>query len=1087
MVTCPSCGTRNAEGHRFCSNCGSPLEAARIEGERKFATFLFADVAHSTAIAEQMDPEDWTFVMNAAFGFMNMAVSRYGGTVSRLMGDAVLALFGAPLAHEDDAERAVRAALEIQQAADEYARTVKQRYGVDFRMRIGIHSGTAVLAFVGDAIRTEYTAMGDAANIAARLQSAAEPGTVLISAETHKLVSSQFEFRPRGSIEMKGKQAPVVCFEVVGVSAAPGKMRGLEGLASPLVGRESELVLLQEKLDALNAGTGSVIAILGEAGLGKSRLTAELRKIHASRGEETPVQWYETRAISYGQSIPYYPWRMLGRQLIGATDMDAAPAVREKLGQWVERLGLPGEAIAFYETLLAVDTQESRLALEAYSGEQMIERVAAAVTDGIRAAIGSGEAARPHVLVLDDLHWSDNASLELIAQVAALAAFMPLMVVCILRPRRKAASWQLVDRLDASLGSAFERIDLQPLAAADAGLLLGNLLDVRDLPESVRRQILDRSEGNPFYLEEVLRSLIDGGQIVEEEGHWRARREIIDAKIPETLAGVLSSRIDRLPETTKRVAQTASVIGRAFLHRVLESVCQSAPAQERVEHVEPHLAALSYEQLVRERTRDPEREYAFKHALTCEAAYDLLLKSRRRELHARTGQTLESLFADRREELAPILAHHFTEAEDYGRALEYSLRAAENAGKLSAAHEELEHRERTLKLLDRLPDATPELVIDAIVSWAIVRNRLNRFEGVLEQLGKAVQMARDRGDKRRLASALSWTGNIHMVTGFPSRSVPHLKEAEQLASELGDEKLLLLPLFITTWYLVDRDPEAAERALREVIDLARNSGIPGVEAHAMAERAVALSRLGEFEQAREQIEEALAAEPLAGSAVRQADINIAVAMAYYDMGEVEKGLEHARKGGEKAMSVNGFECACAGYLALGQGYRSQHELDRALHEFRRSLNIAERASTTALAGLSTLARGALAAAEVEQGAEGAVERLRRAVDDARASHDEYGTATLSEDLAGALIKLGRRQEAAAPLQVAMDYYGQAGMRPYLARALELAATIHEEAGRADDAARAREKAAEVRAPRPEEERPGASPVPIELEREVPGL
>lgn len=1063
MITCSNCGTKNADGHRFCSNCGALLEAARIEGERKFATFLFADVAHSTAIAEQMDPEDWTIVMNAAFGFMNMAVSRYGGTVSRLMGDAVLALFGAPVAHEDDAERAVRAALEIQEAAKAYARTVRQRYGVEFQLRIGIHSGTAVLAFVGDAIKTEYTAMGDAANIAARLQSVAEAGTILVSAETHKLVRGQFDFRARGLIEVKGKQAPLESFEVIGVKATPEKTRGLEGVSSPLVGRDREMNLLREKLFDLGK-TGSVVAIVGEAGLGKSRLIAELRRVNEASEEGKQAAWYESRAISYGQSIPYYAWRQLGRQILGTTDMDAASTVREKLRAFVDRLGLNADDLPFYETLLAVDGDESRLALQGYSSDEVVAGVAGAVVNAIKAAIGSNEAARRHVLVMDDLHWSDSASLELIAQVAALAAFMPLMMVCILRPRRQAPSWQLVDRLQASLGRTFERVDLEPLAPADAGALLGNLLDVKDLPESVRNRILDRSEGNPFYLEEVLRSLIDGGQIVRENEHWRARREIVDARIPETLAGVLSARIDRLPETTKRVAQTASVIGRAFMHRVLESVCHAAPPQERIDHLEPHLAALSYEQLVRERARDPEREYVFKHALTCEAAYSLMLKSRRRELHARTGKILEALFAERRNEFAPILAHHFLEAEDHRRAFEYSLLAAENAGKLSAAQEELEHREMALDLLDRMPDPGPVTMIDAIIAWTIVRNRLNRFEGVLDRLEKAVELARVAGDKRRLANALSWTGNIHMVTGFPSRSVPFLQEAEVLANELGDEQLLLLPLFLATWFHLDRDPRAAVNALDEVIELARRSDIPGVEAHAKGNRAVALARLGEFERAREQIAEALDAARRAGSVVREADVHIAVAAAYYDMGEFEKGIEHARIGAEKAFSVNGIECACAGFFNLGIGHRSRHELEKALNEFRKSLNIAELATTTALSGMSTLIRGSVAAAEFEQGSEEAIERLRVAANEASSANDAYGAATLSEELARALLQLGRHQEAEAPLERALGYYRQTGMRPYSARALELVAALHEQAGRPEEAKRAREEAAAMRLP-----------------------
>ena len=478
MLTCPNCGSANAETAKFCSNCGKPLEKQRaVEGERKFATVLFADVARSTAIAEQLDPEDWALIMNGAFAFMNASVARYGGTVSRLMGDAVLALFGAPITHEDDAERAVRAGLDIQAAAMDYAMGIRQRYGFDFELRVGINTGTAVLAFVGDQVKTEYTAMGDAANVAARLQSAARPGTVLISADTYKLVHALFDVVPLGPLEVKGKQTALEAFEVVGAKAVAGNLRGLAGLTSPLVGRDSEIESLTGRLEALQQQQGAVVALLGEAGLGKSRLIAELRKARDAQ-PDTPVEWFETRAISYGQAIPYYPWRQLGRQIVGGTDGDTAPAMREKLHDLIGRLGVGADNVPFLETMLAIDTEESRTALANLSGEAIVSGVAAAVVNVIKAALHRDDGARPHVIVLDDLHWSDMASLELVAQVATLAAFEPLLVICVLRPDRKAASWQLVDRLQASLGSAFERIELDPLPRGASRALLGPLVQI---------------------------------------------------------------------------------------------------------------------------------------------------------------------------------------------------------------------------------------------------------------------------------------------------------------------------------------------------------------------------------------------------------------------------------------------------------------------------------------------------------------------------------------------------------------------------------------------------------------------------------
>lgn len=1075
MQACLRCGYSNPDSAKFCANCGNALEQARpVQGERRFATVLFADVARSTAIAEQLDPEDWAAIMNGAFGFMNAAVSAYGGTVSRLMGDAVLALFGAPVAHEDDAERAVRAALEMQDAAMRYSERVTRAHGFAFDLRVGVNTGTAVVAFVGDAIKTEYTAMGDAANVAARLQSAAEPGTILISADTYRLVHALFDFRPRGHIEMKGKSAPVESYEVIGIKAAPGSSRGLEGLTSPLVGREREIGLLRDRLADLDRGIGSVVAIIGEAGLGKSRLIAELRQ--ARDALPKPPVWRESRAISYGQSVPYLPWRQLGRQIVGADDMDAAPAVREKIAAWVQRLGVRAEDIPFYETMLAVESEASRATLSTYSGDALVGGVAAAVVNAIKAIMHGRDGTTPYIMVMDDLHWSDSATLELIAQVATLAAFEPLLLVTVLRPDRKAASWQLVDRLQASLGASFSSIQLEPLAPQATSELLGNLLHIEDLPESIRRQILERSEGNPFYLEEVLRSLIDDGQVVREGEHWRATRAILQATIPDTLAGVLSARIDRLPDTTKRVAQTASVIGRVFQHRVLETVCREGPEPERIEHLEPHLATLSYEQLVREKSRDPEREYIFKHALTCEAAYDLLLHSRRKDLHARCGEALETLFADRRSEYAAMLAHHFEEAGDHKRTLAYARMAAENARRLYAVREEQEHRDRILSTLDKMDDARPDEVIDAILEWAWVRNRRGQYDGMLAQVERAVQIAREIGDKRRLARALAWNGNVHMLTGFPSRGFPYLEEARAVATEIGDDQVMLLPLFIATWALVERDPRSGEEKLAEVIEMARKQDVPDVLGHALAYRAIALTRLGQFDDAKALIDEAMALIPKIPSPVKQADVHIGLAMAYYDMGEIERGLEHARLGADLAMSANGIECACAGYFGVGRGELDSHRIDDALAQFRRSLKLAD---TAGMDYYINLIRAGVAEAEFEKGATDSIESLRNAIDSARGTDDLFVVATLAMPHARALLRLNRAAEAREPIASAVAYFRRMALKPYLANALNVSADVSEALGDPAAAAAAREEASglrdEIRLPPP----PPAAAMPAE--------
>ncbi len=651
-MNCPRCQTANPEGARFCLNCGNQLEASpRVEGERKYVTVLFADVVDSTGLGERLDPEQFAEIMNGAFAFLDASVTKYGGTVARLLGDAIIAFFGAPVAHEDDAERAVRAGLEIQAKAREYAQVTRRDYGVDFNMRVGINTGLAVLAAMGGEIRTEYTAMGDTTNVAARMQSAAMPGTVLISAETYHLVKELFEFKARGTTKVKGKSAPIETYEVVAPKAVPGKVRGLEGegLTSPLVGRAAEFRLVAEKVEAVREGRGAFVAVIGEAGLGKSRLLAEVRKAATaeSQGSRPRLSWLEGRALSYEQAVTYNPWRQVIRQAIHAKEGEAPEVVRERLRCDRDCCAMPGGDVSFLEVMLSVESEATLGALTGMEGDALVEHI----TQATRGYLCARAERKPTVIVLDDLHWADSASLELLLNVAELVEEWPLLIICLLRPDKDAPSWSGLERARSELGARYTEISLEPLGAAHAQELLGNLLYIEDLPESVRRLILDKSEGNPFFVEEVIRALIDSRHIVRENNHWRATREIVNVNIPDTLTGVLSARIDRLPENTKYVAQTAAVLGRIFAYRALTTVCEAAPPPERIEDVEPHLGVLTYEELVRERVHDPELEYIFKHALTQEAAYEALLIRRRKELHRRAGEVLERLYPEQRGEL----------------------------------------------------------------------------------------------------------------------------------------------------------------------------------------------------------------------------------------------------------------------------------------------------------------------------------------------------------------------------------------------------------------------------------------------------
>src|SRR5215212_6810836 len=1046
-TSCPHCETINPGGARFCLNCGNRLEAqVRMEGERKYVTVLFADVVDSTGLGERLDPEQVAEIMNGAFAFFNASVKKYDGTVARLLGDAILAFFGAPIAHEDDAERAVRAGLDIQAAAKEYAEAVRRDYGVDFGVRVGINTGLAVLAAVGDEIRTEYTAMGDTTNVAARLQSAAAPGTVLISADTYHLVKQLFEIRPRGGAMVKGKSAPIVTYEVLSPKAVPGKMRGLEGLTSPLVGRSAEFELVNETLEEVREGRGAFVAVIGEAGLGKSRLLAEVGK-SATSGEQ--VAWLEGRALSYEQAVTYFPWRQVVREAIGTQEGEAPEVVREKLHRDAICGAMPEGDPRYLEVVLSVESEATKEAVAALEGDALVERITTAVRGYLRARANL----MPTVIVLDDLHWADSASLELLLNVAELVESQPLLVICLLRPDKDAKSWSAMRRVRDELGTSYAEVVLEPLDDAHAQELLGNLLYIEDLPASVRNLILNKAEGNPFFVEEVIRTLIDSEYIVQENNHWRTTREIVNVTIPDTLTGVLSARIDRLPENTKHVAQTAAVLGRIFGYRLLKTVCAAAPSPEQIEDVEPHLGILTYEELVRERVHDPELEYIFKHALTQEAAYEALLIRRRKELHRRAGEVIEQLYPEQSSELSSVLAYHFRLGEEWQRAADYAMGAGAQAVKVYAMNEALEHYENAYRALQKVTEASPEQICDAILGWAFPALKLKPYQEVVERLEEAEKIAREIADESRLAWVLHWIGNAYISNGFPTRGMPALFESYQLAERLGDERLTLVASFWMTAAMIDRDPRGGLKQMDYVIEAARKYRRREVEAHALAKKAMAHARLGEFAEARDAVERAYEASRKADSVVNGADVALMSSQAFLDMGDVRSGLEHSQRGTEQALSANGLECAMYGHFCTGLSNlhsRNPVEAQRAFESALRLLtdNLFE------LQGSETVAnevRAGLAVARFLGGDTEAIEDMKRTLTNAEAIGDDYTVAFIAQALGEGYTQLGDFERAKQYLDTALDYYRRNDMKPYLARALQSLVYWYEKQSRGAEA------------------------------------
>ena len=676
---CAQCGSPLKPGARFCKKCGTPVSgqapsngemerlralqqaapadlkekirssSAQIEGERKPVTILFTDIVGSTALAEKLDPEEWKEIVSEAHRRVSQAVYQYEGTIAQLLGDGVLAFFGAPVTHEDDPIRAVHAALDIQAAIGKYAGELKGCLD-GFQMRIGLNTGTVVVGSVGSDLHMEYLAVGDAVNLAARLQSAAQPGRVLISANTARHVKAAFDLQDLGDISLKGKAETVAVFEVVRSKAVPGSGRGFEELYSPLVGRACELGGLREALEALVKGHGQIVAIIGEAGIGKSRLVEEARR--EGPGSQLEAHWIEGRSLSYGQTLSFWTITQLLSNDLGLSDGDPEVRVRAALKRRLNELfaGKEIEILPYLAQLLGVRL-EGELAerVRQLDGETLKRQTLLSISQYFQRLAEK----QPTVAVFEDLHWADSSSLEALEELLAVTDRAPLMLVLLARLEREHGSWRIKVRAETDFSHRYSEILLKPLSPKEQNRLVDNLLAISDLPESIRQLILAHAEGNPFYLEEIVRSLIDQGAILREGGKWQATRTLTDIIIPETLEGVLLSRIDRLQEDVRRTLQLASVIGKSFLYRLLEAIAQAE------QQLDQHLAQLQRADLVREKSILPELEYMFKHSLTQEAAYNSLLLERRKEFHRRVGEALEGLFADRKEQYLGLLAHHF--------------------------------------------------------------------------------------------------------------------------------------------------------------------------------------------------------------------------------------------------------------------------------------------------------------------------------------------------------------------------------------------------------------------------------------------
>jgi class 3 adenylate cyclase/tetratricopeptide (TPR) repeat protein len=798
------------------SELASKLEATRtgrnMQGERRIITMLFCDVTGSAAAAEKLDPEEWTEIINGAFEQMIQPVYKYEGHVPRLMGDAILAFFGAPIAHEDDPHRAVLAGLEIQTGIQPYIEKIQAQYGVGFALRVGINTGLVVVGDVGSDLRMEYTAIGDAINLAARMEQTAAPGTVQISEETYKLVAPFFEFEAIGGVTVKGKAEPVNSYRVLSVKKTPGQLRGLQGLSSPLVGRETELSVLEESLNSLQNGQGSIVTILGEAGLGKSSLVSAAHE-HL---KYDAALWLEAHALSYTRSIGYFSWRQILRASIGALESDSPSEVREKLGSTCERYKLPDVEIPFLEAILGVESQESLGNISNYQGDALLKRF----TETTSSYLCTAAREAPLVITFDDLHWVDEASLTLLSNLIEIVKENPVVFLCIMRPDQDAPAWEFNQRIQRDLPACYRQIELHPFSNETTNALLINLLGTDDIPETLFKQIIKKAEGNPFFVEEIIRSLIETDQIVRQNGGWQRSGKSTRISLPNTLTGVLNARIDRLPDESKQVLHFASVIGREIDLKLLSAI--SGEIQNFGAHIQK-LEDVGLFQLV-SAIHTP--EYRFRHALLHEAAYNSILLKERRSLHVQIGEILEGLHPDRLNEFAPLLAHHFFTARD-SRSLQYDVIAGESAARLYANEEAAAHFSHALETALRI-NSSHEQIKDLYTKLGQALELSGRYDEALENYSAMESYGLDQDiPSMQLAALLAKSTLYSTYTSLYDFELGEqlIHKALKLSKEIGDRatQVKLHWNLMVTYLFSNRVAQALEHG-KHALPLARESG-----------------------------------------------------------------------------------------------------------------------------------------------------------------------------------------------------------------------------------------------------------------------
>lgn len=790
-MKCSACQTELPDDAKFCLECGMNLQAgAGVSGrppelrrsnlipepERKHITILFSDLTGYTAMTETLDPEQVKEMTGRIFTGVKQIVSKYEGFIERVMGDGVLVFFGVPRAHEEDPARAVHAAREIHDFVKTMNPQYQEKIGAPLTMHSGVNTGLVVTADV-DLEKGTHGVAGDAVNVAARLCSLANPGEILVGRETYVRAQRDISFEDFGFRKLKGKTEPIHVFKVSIAKTDRGVVRFDRRVASAMVGRGKELGRLEFQVLKVINGKGSVVDVIGEAGIGKSRLIAELKKSDVMKR----VTLLEGRANSIGKKLSFHPIIDLLKQWTGVAEGDSEAVALDKLEKAVRAVHpeQTAEILPFVATLMGVKLHGKHAERVKGIGGEGLEKL---ILKNVRELVIKGAELRPTVVVMEDLQWADISSIELIEALYRLAEKHRVAFINVFRQGYFEANGGRFKRIGQRPVAHSVEIEIQPLDSSDSETLIDNMLAVKGLPNLLKSKIVERAGGNPFFIEEVVRSLIDEGAVIRKDHSFEITEKIDRVVIPSTINDVLIARLDRLEGRTREVVKIASVIGRSFFHRVLKEVADS------IEDVDSRLVYLIDIQLIRSRMRMGELEYLFKHALAQEAAYESTLLEQRKRLHLKVAESIERIFEERLHEFYGTLAYHYGKAESLEKTEECLIKAGEAALKSSASNEALHYYQEALDIYRMLRGAAVDPEKVAMLEKNIGFAWFNRghYAEAVEHFDKALSYYWGKLPQNTLSMALRLPSSIiafFLALYFPSlwfKRLPSQRDTEAI-------------------------------------------------------------------------------------------------------------------------------------------------------------------------------------------------------------------------------------------------------------------------------------------------------------------